>query len=402
MHVALRCPCGANLKAPIKSVGRELKCPKCATLLVVPEPPMAQTRSEPTELEVLEPFEMPVTTQPHVMPAAPAASVPKFQKKPKSSKTKARWPILIAIAGVLVMIFGGVLFYTYKATDTGSRNLVLPEGVKAGDLSERKHVPRGKQPPAEKNALDSGVAKLPSNSENVLDEDLGMRDLIKSVEPSIVRINVEMFDGSEKIGSGFFVDTEGKIFTNNHVIRGASVMTVETADGKTAPVIGFLIASKERDLAIIQIDPSKLNCVPLAIAQQLPEKGDSIVAFGNPQGFSFSQTEGTVSSVRPGKEVRAILNEMAPGANIYERKGFTDDMTWIQHSASISGGNSGGPLVNMRGEMVGVNTWTHEQGQNLNFASTMDEVERVFADRKGMLLKFQGLTAGSTSSITGQ
>ena len=185
------------------------------------------------------------------------------------------------------------------------------------------------------------------------------------------------------------MDKEGKIFTNFHVVRNASKVTVKTADNRELESLGFLIQDREKDLAIIQVDPSDLEISPIAIASELPRKGEEVAAFGNPQGFGFSQTTGIVSSIRPGKEVSDTLKELNQNFDIYGDHGFALQMDWIQHSAAISGGNSGGPLVNMRGQLVGVNTWTHPEGQNLNFASTMKEVESVFSARDDMLKQYR-------------
>lgn len=397
VHVALRCPCGASLKAPVKYVGRELKCPKCATMLVVPEPPMAAA-SQPAEMEVLEPLDMPepyaaTPAQAPLPAAAPAPPPARVAKAPKSKKKNSLLPYLIGVGVLLIAGAGVYLMYEYRSNIPDKDEVVIKgadgKALTNAELDSMKHVPRGAQNPPEKNDYDSGERKLASNSENVPDDDLSLQELIKVVEPSIVRIFVVEFNGDEKVGSGFFVDKEGKIFTNNHVIRGAAKVTVETADGKKADALGFLVANKEKDLAIIQVNPDDFDCVPIAIAEKLPIKGDDVAAFGAPQGFSFSNSQGVVGSVRPGREVAEILDEMAPG--MYERHGFTQNIKWIQHSAAISGGNSGGPLVNFRGELVGVNTWTHPGGQNLNFASTMDQVRKVFTerlDKKGMLMKF--------------
>ena len=393
MHVALRCPCGASLKAPVKYVGRELKCPKCAAMLVVPEPPVAST-SQPAELEVLEPLEMPAAAAPVQPVAQPVVAQPitampvgaapaAVAAKPKKVKKKSSLlPYLLGVGALAIAGAGAYLVYEYKKA-LPEKDKVQVAGVDGQTLTKAEldqMAEAAKTPPAPEpwipNSFDSGVADMSGNSENLIEEDLDYEDLVKLVDPSIVRIFVEDFTGEKKIGSGFFVDKEGKIFTNYHVIEGAVKVTVETVDGKKADAVGYLAANSKRDLAIIQVDPDDFECVPIAIAKELPAKGSEIAAFGSPQGFSFSNSNGKLSSIRTTDEISDI---MAQG-NF--SRGFAQDMSWIQHSAAISGGNSGGPLVNYKGQCIGVNTWTHSQGQNLNFASTMDELHKVFEGRK--------------------
>ena len=83
--------------------------------------------------------------------------------------------------------------------------------------------------------------------------------------------------------------------------------------------------------------------------------------------------------------------------DVYRQMGYTDDMDWIQTSAAISGGNSGGPLVNMQGEMVGINTWKHARGENLNFSSAMTALQEVFAARGDKIKSWGSLPRKNTS-----
>jgi hypothetical protein len=128
------------------------------------------------------------------------------------------------------------------------------------------------------------------------------------------------------------------------------------------------------DLALLKIEQLP---TPHAIkrAEALPAVGASVAAFGSPQGFSFSTTEGIVSAIRSGKEASDMLGEVE-----YRALGFGRAATWIQTSAAISGGNSGGPLVNMEAELVGINTWGHVEGQNLNFPIALPDIERIIAN----------------------
>ncbi len=423
MHVVLRCPCGANLQAHIKYVGREMKCPKCSAKLIVPQPPIAEkSEAELLELEAVStddpvqtaatPLPSPKTSvgTPPLVPAHQSAIVSHGDAQPKTPTTRKSHAQSWIITGSLVLVaavaFAGFLFVSYAlqrselASDsTRMRNDIKAkvENMRANNQLQSTPTPSSPPaaknvapiPPAKKNPFDTGKKDLNDPSIPVSDKDLDMADLIELVEPSIVRLKVESEEG-DRVGSGAFIDREGKIVTNFHVVQGASTITVSTADGKQTEALGFLTAKPEQDLAIIQIDPGELNVVPAPVAKELPRKGEPVAAFGAPQGFSFTATKGIVSGIRSGEEVRDVLKEMSR-VDIYKTLGYSTDTTWIQTTAAISGGNSGGPLVNMRGELIGVNTWTHPGGQNLNFASTAEEVTKIFQDRNSDLNDFQRL-----------
>ena len=163
----------------------------------------------------------------------------------------------------------------------------------------------------------------------------------------VVRVNnpiAEFFGGgrfpqeriSQSLGSGVIVDaTRGLILTNNHVVEGADSVSVTLGDGRTfeAQPIG---SDADTDVAVIKIDAKNLQALPLADSQQL-RVGDYVVAVGNPFGLGQTVTSGIVSAVG--------------------RSGLTGlgYQNFIQTDASINPGYSGGALVNLRGELVGIN-----------------------------------------------
>jgi S1-C subfamily serine protease len=142
---------------------------------------------------------------------------------------------------------------------------------------------------------------------------------------------------AQSVGSGVVVDARrGYVITNHHVIDGAEKITVTLSNGRqlAAKVIG---SDSESDVAVIQIPGDKLTALPLADSQRL-RVGDFVVAIGNPFGLGQTVTSGIVSA----------LGRTGLGIQGYE--------DFIQTDASINPGNSGGALVNLRGELVGVNT----------------------------------------------
>lgn len=151
----------------------------------------------------------------------------------------------------------------------------------------------------------------------------------------------------KSLGSGFIMNKDGYILTNNHVIEGADEIQVQLTDKRKfdAKLVG---SDPKTDIAVVKISASDLPSVPLGDSGQI-RVGDWVVAVGNPFGLEHTVTAGIVSA-----KGRVI------GAGPY------DD--FIQTDASINPGNSGGPLFNLQGEVVGVNTAIVASGQGIGFA----------------------------------
>jgi serine protease Do len=141
-------------------------------------------------------------------------------------------------------------------------------------------------------------------------------------------------------GSGWVYDTQGHIITNNHVIENADQVRVEFANGDTidADIVG---ADPRTDIAVLKVDSDYLH--PAAISTTPVRQGEIVFAFGSPLGFDFSMSQGIVSAT--GRQ----LGILRRGRN----SGYED---FIQTDAAINRGNSGGPLTNVYGEVVGMNT----------------------------------------------
>ncbi len=156
--------------------------------------------------------------------------------------------------------------------------------------------------------------------------------------------------------------------TNHHVIADAKQANVVFRDGKRISALGFVAVKPQWDLAILVIRDNPQTVVPLSVIPVAPQKGDRVLALGSPEGLSGSISEGIVSSLRSGDELVTTFKERY-GRDVYtEVFRYDPGMNWIQTTAPISHGNSGGPLVNDEGEVVGVNTLSSVTGQNLNFA----------------------------------
>jgi serine protease Do len=171
-------------------------------------------------------------------------------------------------------------------------------------------------------------------------------DVVEKVYPSVVAINTEVVTmdvfrtplTQKGAGSGWIIDKDGIIVTNNHVVEGAKKVTVELNDGRTFEADPKNIHTDQlTDLAVIKIDANNLPAASVGDSTKL-RVGDWVVAIGNPLGEGIRAKEGTVSGLKVSLDV--------------EQGQTLDDL--IETSAAINPGNSGGPLVNMKAEVVGI------------------------------------------------
>jgi S1-C subfamily serine protease len=192
--------------------------------------------------------------------------------------------------------------------------------------------------------------------------------LVAAVEKQVARIDVRYKEGSGN-GSGFLLDESGRIITNYHVIEESEFATAvfknagPNGSEVKVPIAGFLYADSKRDIAVLQavLPPGfKFRGLPMAKETQ---KGENVVAFGAPLGLDATPSAGIVSGHRSSGDLKSMLGI----------EGFAGN--WIQTTAAISPGNSGGPLVNLSGEVVAINTMTLTRGQQLNFAISAGDIE---------------------------
>ena len=174
---------------------------------------------------------------------------------------------------------------------------------------------------------------------------------MNAVGPSVVRIHPISEDGRLGVGSGVIVSSDGLILTNSHVARGEACLEVVVSDGRVlmACPVGD---DPDTDLALLRIDkPVTLPAAKLGDSKAL-RRGQLVVAIGNPLGFEATVTAGVVSAV--GRSLRGETGRMV------------EDL--IQTDAALNPGNSGGPLVSTRNEVVGINTAVIAGAQNICFA----------------------------------
>jgi S1-C subfamily serine protease len=165
-------------------------------------------------------------------------------------------------------------------------------------------------------------------------------------------------------GSGFFIGS-GQVVTNLHVLRNASKADVKTLDGKgkTYPVTGALAVDDEGDLVVLGIDMPAERGRAVQFAPVLPDEGERIFVVGNPLKLEGSVSDGIVSAVREVPNVGRI----------------------IQFTAPVSHGNSGSPIFNLRGQVIGVVTVKVTNGQNINLAISSARVAQLRPGRTSPL-----------------
>jgi S1-C subfamily serine protease len=191
--------------------------------------------------------------------------------------------------------------------------------------------------------------------------DEGLPSLVKRVKPAVVAIATYDANGEALMtGSGFFL-RPGQVVTNLHVVRGAVRAEIKTLDGKgkVFPVSGTLAVDEEGDLALLSVETPGERARSSELANELPDEGESIFVIGNPLKLEGSVSDGIVSAVR---EV----------PNSYRI---------IQITAPISHGNSGSPVFNLKGQVLGVVTVKVTNGQNINLAIAAARVAQLTAGK---------------------
>jgi hypothetical protein len=173
-------------------------------------------------------------------------------------------------------------------------------------------------------------------------QDLTAEALYKKALPSIMTLVAETKSGSA-VGTGFLVIKDGVVATAYHVIKDATSVVAHFSSGDVVDVLGVIDKDETRDIALVKIKPK--NRPILNIADGEPEIGSKCYVIGAPRDLEFSISDGIIGQIRN-----------------------PNDIKQYQFTCPASPGNSGGPLLNPRGEVLGIVDWQRNDGQNLNFA----------------------------------
>lgn len=187
--------------------------------------------------------------------------------------------------------------------------------------------------------------------------------MLETAMKGVVAIRTETQTGASS-GSGFVIDSQGTILTNLHVIEGAERVTVKTKSGEQFSNVRVVAYDRTRDLAIIKIPSFGLSKIELANSDTV-KIGSTVYSLGSPLGLEETVSRGIVSGIRV----------MSNGVRV------------IQTDSAVSPGNSGGPLVNSKGQAIGVVTFKFVEGDSLNFAIPANYASALLSFEKPRTLK---------------
>ncbi len=187
-------------------------------------------------------------------------------------------------------------------------------------------------------------------------KDRSVSEIAESVRPSLVKITQVGREGPYGMGSGFIFGAEGLIATNRHVIGEGRRIKVETSDGREHEVLEVVASDSRLDLAVLRVASQGLKPLELADSDQA-RQGQAVVAMGNPMGMTYSVVDGVISE--PRREI--------------------EGQPMVQVAIPIEQGNSGGPLLDRQGRVLGVLTLKSALAENLGFAMPVNALKLLVA-----------------------
>ncbi|MBQ3216995.1 MAG: trypsin-like peptidase domain-containing protein [Oscillospiraceae bacterium] len=348
--------------------------------------------------EEARPEETPVYTPPVYTPPAhtpPPYQPPRLSQPPKPPKKKKRTGLGVAVilialcCGILGSICGGVIVGFSLRNLTQSQPVeTAPSPTSQVDVPEIETVPLETAPVSPSSPSNDGrLTAAQVYAQNV--------SAVVGIANESTTYNVfGQASSTASSGSGFIISSDGEILTNYHVVQGAQSLTVTLYDGSEYPaqVLGYEAAS---DVALIKIDGENLPTVTLGSSSGL-YVGAEVAAIGNPLGeLTYSLNVGYISAMD-----RAVNTDGTP-------------INMMQLDVSINSGNSGGPLFDMNGTVVGINTakysGTTGSGttiEGIGFAIPIDDVKLILDDLRenGTVLNraYMGVNVSSVSSADAQ
>ncbi len=343
-----------------------IRCPKCSHVFEVGEtvaagviacPSCGQSLKWPPAASKPAPKPAP-TAETDFAPVRRISRLPGARPPRPARRMSTGLMVGLLVGGVVVAsLVGGAVYMA--ASGGGSPPTPKPPAPSPPPATTQNPPPKPPEvtPPA---PPPPPVAANPSGASLV---DLAPAALFARASPAVVRIEI-MSASYEHMGqgSGFLVSADGLIVTNHHVMRAGRRGLIRFGDDKAYPVAAVLAQDEKKDLAVIKISVTGFPYLDLLPKGETPQVGARAFAIGTPIGYTNTLSEGLVSGLREDE---------------------TKGRSVVQTTAPISPGSSGGPLLDARGRVLGVNTYVHiaaEQGkvvENINFAVSTKEVHEI-------------------------
>ncbi|MBI1900642.1 MAG: trypsin-like peptidase domain-containing protein [Planctomycetia bacterium] len=397
--------CQATFKVRDELAGKRGKCPKCGAVFRVPggstagdigssekrfavsggiAGPMAPPAGAPPSVATTP---SPSPDGP-VAPAEPATVAAAYRARRGSSLPVWAWAVIAFV--VLGGAGGAGVFYwltqkpeqTAQAPTGGSvtnASNTAPSGGATSILPPRA----GGQNPSPQTPTFPGVfsgSKKPKSPE-LPKEGAPLDDWIRYTEWSVVRIDSKPIAGAQpmSLGTGFVVDVkQGLVVTNYHVMSRSEEAYVLFRNDDRYSIEGYVSLIPESDLALLKVNglPEDMHSLSLAPAEDAPDESPVFV-IGHPHGQNYVVEKGAVNKTMNTDEVPSQFQERF----LKPMYGETAANRWIQHDAKILPGNSGGPLLNAKGQVLGVNTWIDNETERVGFAIHVQHIHELMRNR---------------------
>jgi len=361
------CPtCRARLKINESIARRRIRCGSCGSIVNAPdsEPPIQVHRNE------------------HKQPTHEDVRRKTYGSFPETIPTSVAVAACVAIA--VACVFCSVLLHSLAPSTKPVLNDVTAGTNRQQPVLLAESVPDQSQVvSSQDNAESPLVEPHPDAKKQEPDIELANAVISAKATQSSTSVGVDPIEAALKsvvlvkttdgIGSGFVYGSPTTVITNFHVVDGAGDASVIFPNGTTVPVSGFRLASQQYDFVVLEVKRADPSALPMKRCHKKLNRGDDVFSLGSPKGLAGSASKGSVSAFRSWQEISQSLG----AAGNVDNSQFASDSRWIQTSAPISSGNSGGPLVTSEGEVVAINTWMLVSGQNLNFSLEFGHVAGV-------------------------
>ena len=351
----IRCPkCKTVFESGPASASGMHECPSCGQRMKVKSAaPKARPAADAADLA---PVRL-ASRKPSRLPGKPSRLPGKGRTGPPQQRSPGLIIGLVAGGVVVVGLIGLFIYMGVSGRQPEPTPPPAPPTTAGAGTGETTPPSEATPPKPAETTPASSTTKGPLTASQALKP----ADLFARVSPAVCRIDV--MDAAYKKrsqGSGFLVSPDGLVVTNHHVIHAGLRGLARFGNDKTYPVSAVLVEDKEKDLAVVQIAGRNLPYFEVLPRGEEPKVGSRAFAIGTPVGYDNTFTEGLVSGLRE-QENRSV----------------------VQTSAPISSGSSGGPLIDARCRVIGVNTFVqversgHTIVENLNFAVASDEVHEI-------------------------